>query len=109
MLLAITAGIRMLRGRRKEIGRCNGPQIISILSKGVVYHDVPDKKRNSERVTTAARVRVVLQEEWDRVAVEEINALFHRLPTVMQRCIAVDGVITFFMAKLFCNFSWNRF
>ena len=31
--------------REKEgIRRCNGPQIISILSKGVVYHEVPDKK-----------------------------------------------------------------
>ena len=36
-------------------------------------------------------MRVVLQEEWDRIAIEEINALFQRLPTVMQRCIAVDG------------------
>jgi len=34
---------------------------------------------------------VLLQEEWDRVAVEEINALFQRRPTGMQRCIAVDG------------------
>ena len=49
-------------------------------------------RRNSERVTTAAPMRVVLlQEEWDRVAVEEINALFQRRPTGMQRCIAVDG------------------
>ena len=36
-------------------------------------------------------MRVVLKEEWDRITVEEINALFQRLPTVMQRCIAVDG------------------
>jgi len=52
---------------------------------------------------------VVLQEEWDRVAIEEINALFQRLPTVMQRCIAVDGVITFFMVKIFCNFLGTGF
>ena len=38
-----------------------------------------------------ARMRVVLQGEWDRIAIEEINALFQQLPTVMQRCIAVDG------------------
>ena len=48
-------------------------------------------RRGSERVTTAARMRVVLQEEWNRITIEEINALFQRLPTVMQRCIAVDG------------------
>jgi len=35
-------------------------------------------------------MNVVLQEEWDRITVEEINALFQRLPTVMQCCIAVD-------------------
>jgi len=48
-------------------------------------------RRGSERVTTAARMRIVLQEEWDRITIEEINALFQRLPTVMQRYIAVDG------------------
>ena len=34
-------------------------------------------------------MRVVLQ-EWDRIAIEEVSALFQQLPTVMQRCIAVD-------------------
>jgi len=43
-------------------------------------------RRGSGRVTTAARMRVVLQEEWDWVAVEKIDALFQRLPTVMQLC-----------------------
>jgi len=33
-------------------------------------------RRGSERVTTAARMRVVLQEEWNRITIEEINALF---------------------------------
>jgi len=36
-------------------------------------------------------MRVVLQEEWDHITIGEINALHNRLPTVMQRCIAVDG------------------
>jgi len=92
MLLAITVGIRMLRRRRKELGRFNGPQIpqISILPKGVVYIMKSRQiRRGSERATTAARMRVVLQEEWDRIAIEGINALFQRLPTVIQRCIAV--------------------
>ena len=62
-------------------------------------------RRGSERATTAARMRVVLQEEWDRIAVEEINALFQRLPTVIQRCIAVDGGNNLRGSQLFCNFS----
>jgi len=37
-------------------------------------------RRGSERVTTAARVRVVLQEERDWVTIEEIGPLFQRLP-----------------------------
>jgi len=64
------------------------------------FHDIPHLsvglksrqiRRGSERATTTARMRVVLQEEWDRIAIQEINALFQRLPTVIQRCIAVDG------------------
>jgi len=48
-------------------------------------------RRGNEKVTTARRMREVLQEEWDRITIEEINALYTRLPTVMQRCIDVDG------------------
>ena len=48
-------------------------------------------RRGSEKVTTARRMRVVLQGEWGCITIEEINALYNRLPTVMQRCIAVDG------------------
>jgi len=56
--------------------------------KDVVYHEV---SYPSKRVTTAARMRVVLRGEWDWVTIGEINAHFQRLRTVMQRCIAVDG------------------
>ena len=44
----LIAGIRMLRGRRKELGRCNGPQIISILSNGVVYHEVTHRDKKEQ-------------------------------------------------------------
>ena len=40
-------------------------------------------RRGSEKVTTARRMRVVLQEKWDRITIEEISALYNRLPTVM--------------------------
>jgi len=104
MLLAITAGIRMLRGRRKELGRCNGPQIISILSKGVVYHESRIQiRRNSERVTTAAPVRVVLLQE------ERSMLSFSGSPLVCNAVLLLMGVIIFMVKQLFCNFSWNRF
>jgi stage III sporulation protein SpoIIIAA len=34
-------------------------------------------------------MKEVLQEEWDRITIEEINKEISRLPTVMARCIAV--------------------
>ena len=52
-------------------------------------------RRGKERITTTAQMRAVLQEEWDRITIEEANALYLRLPTVMQRCIAVNGVNNF--------------
>ena len=59
MLLAITVGIRMLRGGRKKLG--NGPQISQIQSnrKGVgIMKSRIQIRRGSERVTTAAWMRV---------------------------------------------------
>jgi len=71
-----------------------GPKFLRFQSYRKVWYIMKSRiqiSRGSERATTAARMRVVLQEEWDRVVVEETNALSQRLPIVMQRCIAVDG------------------
>ena len=48
-------------------------------------------RRGKKRITTAAQMRAVLQEEWNHITIEEINALYLRHPTVMQHCIAVNG------------------
>jgi hypothetical protein len=48
-------------------------------------------RRGAERVTTLSRMKKDLQEEWDRITIEEINKEISRLPTVMARCIAVNG------------------
>jgi len=32
-----------------------------------------------------------LQEEWDRLTLEEINNEIRKLPTIMQRCLNVNG------------------
>ncbi|KAA8913099.1 hypothetical protein FN846DRAFT_886784 [Sphaerosporella brunnea] len=37
------------------------------------------------------RMKEVLQEEWDRITIEEINREISRLPKVMARCIADNG------------------
>ena len=33
----------------------------------------------------------VLIEEWDKITIEEINAEIAKLPSIMQRCLAVNG------------------
>lgn len=48
-------------------------------------------RRGSERITTVGEMKRVLQEEWDKITVEEINTEIAKLPTIMQRCIAVNG------------------
>ena len=39
-------------------------------------------RRGSERITTATRVKELLQEEWDRITIDEINDLISSLPTL---------------------------
>jgi len=53
------------------------------------------RRRASERVTTVAEMKVVLREEWEKITVEEINCEIEKLPTIMSRCLAVNGSNTF--------------
>src|SRR5204862_2871924 len=48
-------------------------------------------RRGAERVTTVAHMKQVLQEEWDRITIEEINREISRLTKVMEKCIACNG------------------
>jgi hypothetical protein len=48
-------------------------------------------RRASERVTTVTDVKLVLQEEWEKIRVEEINCEIDKLPTIVTRCLAVNG------------------
>jgi hypothetical protein len=49
------------------------------------------RRRASERVTTVADMKLVLQEEWEKITVEEINCEIDKLPTIVTRCLAVNG------------------
>ena len=49
------------------------------------------RRRGSERITTRAEMVAMLQEEWDRLTIEEINNEIRKLPTIMQRCLNVNG------------------
>ena len=48
-------------------------------------------RRGSERITTMGGMKRVLQEQWDKIIIEEINREVGKLPTIMQRCIDVNG------------------
>jgi transposase len=48
-------------------------------------------RRGSERITTVKAMKKVLQEEWDKITIEEINNEIAKLPTIMRRCIEVNG------------------
>ena len=49
------------------------------------------RRRGTERITTMGEMKRVLQEEWDKITIEEINREVEKLPTIMQRCIDVNG------------------
>jgi hypothetical protein len=36
-------------------------------------------------------MKQVLQEEWDKITIEEINTEIAKLPTIMRRCIDCHG------------------
>ncbi|KAF8248736.1 hypothetical protein K440DRAFT_545932, partial [Wilcoxina mikolae CBS 423.85] len=45
----------------------------------------------TERVTTVTDMKLVLREEWEKITVEEINREIDKLPTIVSRCLAVNG------------------
>jgi len=49
------------------------------------------RRRQQERVTTPARMKEILCEEWDKVSIEEINKEIERLPRTVAQCLAVQG------------------
>jgi transposase len=48
-------------------------------------------RRGTERITTVTEMKRVLKEEWDKITIEEINNEIAKLPTIMRRCIEVNG------------------
>jgi len=59
--------------------------IWTILKRRIQRHQA------SESVTTIAEMKVVFQDEWDKITVHEINTEIVKLPKIMQRCLSVNG------------------
>ncbi|RPA98886.1 hypothetical protein L873DRAFT_1686154, partial [Choiromyces venosus 120613-1] len=49
------------------------------------------RRRGAERITTQTEMKSVLNEEWARITIEEIDKEIAKLPIIMSRCIAVNG------------------
>jgi len=47
--------------------------------------------RGSDWIRTPAEMKVVLEVEWSRLTLEEINYKIVKLPDIMVRCIAKKG------------------
>ncbi|RPA97730.1 hypothetical protein L873DRAFT_1689738 [Choiromyces venosus 120613-1] len=48
-------------------------------------------RRGKERVTCTGEMKIILQEEWDRITIEEVNQQICRLPKIMAKCIEKNG------------------
>ncbi|RPA96434.1 hypothetical protein L873DRAFT_1694296, partial [Choiromyces venosus 120613-1] len=47
--------------------------------------------RGSEKICTTTPMAMVLQEEWDKITIDEINREIGKLPRIMQQCIEQSG------------------
>ncbi|RPA95906.1 hypothetical protein L873DRAFT_1696342, partial [Choiromyces venosus 120613-1] len=45
----------------------------------------------SEKICTTTPMAMVLQEEWDKITIDEINREIGKLPRIMQQCIEQNG------------------
>ena len=48
-------------------------------------------RRGHERVTSLPQMKLILQEEWDRITIEDINKEVAKLPSIITKCINVYG------------------
>jgi transposase len=66
-------------------------------------------RRGTERFTTVTEMKQVLKEEWDKITIEEINNEIAKLPTIMRRCIEVNGGKKYHAGTAFFPFSRVNF
>jgi transposase len=82
---------RVKEGVRKMDWPPNSPDFNPIERIWALMKKRIQTRRGSERITTVKDMKRVLQEEWDKITIEEINTEIAKLPTIMQRCINVNG------------------
>ena len=48
-------------------------------------------RRGHERVIILPQMKLILQEEWDRITIEDINKEVAKLPRIIAKCINING------------------
>jgi transposase len=82
---------RVREGVRKMDWPPNSPDFNPIERIWTLMKSRIQTRRGSERITTVTAMKRVLQEEWDKITIEEINREIAKLPTIIKRCIEVNG------------------
>ena len=54
------------------------------------------KRRGEERITTVGAMKKTLEEEWEKLTIEEINREISKLPSIVKKCIAINGGNNFY-------------
>ena len=86
-----TNGEREKEGISKIIWPPNSPDLNPIERIWAIIKFRILRRRGSERITSVTRMQEVLVEEWEKITIEEINKEIAKLPTIVARCIAVQG------------------
>ena len=69
----------------------NSPDFNSIEHLWEVMKSRIQTRRGHERVKSICEMKLMLQQEWEWITVEEINKQISKLPRVMAKCIEQQG------------------
>jgi len=88
---SFTNGQRAKEGIEKVDWPPNSPEFNPIEHISTLMKSWTQTRRGHERITFQQQMKQVLQEEWDRITIEEINKKVAKLPSIMAKCINVHG------------------
>ena len=89
-----TSHVSTLRTRRHSITPITAlccPPTPLYTQRFIKYSNSRDFAWRQDTATWVSLMKEVLIEEWDTITIEEINAEIAKLPSIMQRCLAVNG------------------
>jgi len=82
---------REKEGVKKVNWPANSPDFNPIEHIWTIMKSCIQTRRGRERITSQSQMNAALGEKWARITIEEIDSEIAKLPTIMVRCIAVQG------------------